>query len=109
MADATAKGERCRSWVLHLPWLNSDSQLVDSSLVLTVVTKDVIVERRGCPGANKVGDGASDDVLHDSGVGSQWLVSVGRVGGWFSQLVQRRGDGRRSDRSEVIGSRRDEY
>jgi hypothetical protein len=57
-------------------------------------TKVVVVETRGCRRANKVGDGASDDVFHDLGVGSK----VGRVRrmswGWFSQLVQRRGDGR---------------
>ena len=67
---------------------------VDSSLVLSVVTKVVVVEKRGCRGANKVGVGVLDDVLHDLGVGNK----VGRVPdelGLILPACPAEGDGRR--------------
>ena len=69
------QGECCQLWALHLPWLNFDSRVI-SLQVLAVVTKViVVVETRGCRGANKVSVGVSDDVLHDLVVGNK----VGRV------------------------------
>src|SRR5712691_9681370 len=81
---AAAKGERCQSWVLHLPWLNFDSR-VDPSLVLSVAPKSSSSKRGVVGGRTRSAMVRRmmhiDDVLHDGGLGANWVVSVGRVRG----------------------------
>jgi hypothetical protein len=54
---------------------------VDSSLILSVVTK--VVKAWGCWGASKVGDDVSDGALHNFGSWGAWdevALSIGRAG-----------------------------
>ncbi len=71
---------------------------VDSSLVLSVVTK--VVETWGCRGASEVGDDVSGEALHDFGSWRRSAFVRRTRWGRFFWFVRRRGDGRRDLRTD---------